>query len=527
MTIPPWSVPAAFGVLVTALVAWNLAVGARATTLASAGSAFRALTGLGAFLLVPALLVGVLAPTPPGARVLTPLAWLWPLVTLGIASQAAWALARRTSSALHAIPVVVLDVLVAWIAVARWLEALGAALPPWMLAPGVAVSSLGAAALGDGTYLWSAWLLLPILVPAAPARSTLGTAWRALLATGLAVLLALVGAELPRALGSLRAVRATGNGMMTERSRDDLAVGLHLLGDVTAAPAPGVARHDAALADSLGVNAVYVTIAPEGATASALDSVARVLEGRRDSVSLVVSLSFARGESGSHGVSDERWLAGRIALVERVVRRLRPDVLLPAGDQAPDGDAGRLEAYYERVARAARRIDRDVTIALATNAATPLDSVLCDWVGQGESAVDAIALSAPPGQVGPARFAAAQGALARWISLARTPPAVWLVTLPSAPAVDGEVAQQHLVRQALQWASAHAWVRGVIAGDASDTWWSGGLRAASGRSRLALAEVGTALRTLRDSPALPAMPIDTASADTARGAAIPPSPARP
>ena len=527
MTIPPWGVLAALGAIVAALLAWNLVIGARATALASAGAAFRALTGLGAFLLLPALLIGVLAPTAPGARVLTPLAWLWPLVAIGFVVQAAWSVARRKSSALHAMPVVLFDVLVAWTALARWLESLGAGLPPWLLAPGVAVSSLGAAVLGDRAYLWSAWLLLPMLVPAAPARWRISAAWRALLAMCLALVLVLVGAELPRAFGGLRAVRATGNGQMTERSRDDLAVGLHLLGDVTAAPSPGVARHDAALADSIGVSAVFITIAPEGATPAALDSVARVIEGRRDSVTLVVSLAFARGEVGARGANDERWLAARVALVERVVKRLRPDVLLPAGDLSPAGDAARWKAYYERVARAARRIDRDVTIALATEGTSALDSALCDWVGQGDTPVDGIALAAPPGDGGPARFVAAQGALARWISLARTPPAVWLVSLPSAPAVDGEVAQQHLVRQALQWASARPWVRGVITGDASDTWWSGGLRAASGRSRLALAEVGTALHALRDSPVPPVISPDSASTDTTRSTAIPSSPPRP
>ncbi|MHB1311617.1 MAG: hypothetical protein ACYC3L_06330 [Gemmatimonadaceae bacterium] len=527
MTIPPWSVPAALGALAAVLLAWNLAIGVRATSLGSAGTAFRALTGLGAFLLLPALLIGVLAPTEPGARVLTPLTWFWPLVTLGVVVQAAWAFARRRSSSLHAIPVVLFDVLVAWIAIARWLEALGAGLPAWLLAPGVAVSALGASALGEGAYLWSAWLLLPSLVPAAPARSTLSAAWRAAVAAGFSVLLVLVGAGVPRAFAGLQAARAIGEGLMTERARGDLAVGLHLLGDVTAPPAPAAARHDAALADSLGASAVHVTITPEGGTAAVLDSVARVLEGRRDSVTLVVSLALADDEAATLGANDAHWLPGRIALVERVVKRLHPDVLLPAGDHAPYGSAARWEDYYERVARAARRIDRDVTIALATSAATPLDSTLCDWVGQGDTPVDAIALAVPPGRDGPARLRAAQAALGRWLSMAHTPPVVWVVALPSAPAVDGEVAQQHVLRQALQWASAHAWVRGVIAGDASDTWWSGGLRAASGRSRPALAEVGNALRSLRDSPALPVTPSDTASADSTRHAALPPSPARP
>jgi hypothetical protein len=248
-----------------------------------------------------------------------------------------------------------------------------------------------------------------------------------------------------------------------------------------------------------------------------------VLEEGRDSVLLVVSIPFAGDGPAPGTAAEERWLATRTAMAENVVRRLHPDVLLPAGEQALSGHGPAWwKAYYLRLASAARRLDRNVTIALATAAATSLDSALCDWVGQGESPVDAIALAIPPGDGNARRFGRSSASLARWISLARTPPSVWLVRLPSAPAVDGEVAQQHLVRQALQWGSAHPWVRGVIAGDASDGWSSTGLRAASGRSRRALAEIASALHSLRESAAQSVMPADSSS-----GTPVPFSPTRP
>jgi hypothetical protein len=88
----------------------------------------------------------------------------------------------------------------------------------------------------------------------------------------------------------------------------------------------------------------------------------------------------------------------------------------------------------------------------------------------------------------------------RWVSLARVSPSVWLVGVPTAPAISGEMAQQRLVRRALLWGASRAWVRGVIAGDASDVLASTGLRTATGRARGALAEVGAALRALREAP---------------------------
>jgi hypothetical protein len=103
----------------------------------------------------------------------------------------------------------------------------------------------------------------------------------------------------------------------------------------------------------------------------------------------------------------------------------------------------------------------------------------------------------------PSRFVRALNALARWASLARVVPDVWILGVPTAPVVTGEVVQQRLVRHALQWGVAHPWVRGVIAGDAGDVTAPTGLRTATGRARRALAEVGGALRAQRDIPAAP------------------------
>jgi hypothetical protein len=174
VTLPEWSLAAALGAGAFTLIAWNFAHGARLASLRSVGRPFRVLSGLGAFLFLPAMVIALLAPTAPGARVLGPLVWLWPLVTVGIAVQAAWALRHGSSNPLTGAPIAAFDALVAWVAVTRWVDGMGGAPPEWAHAPGMAVSTLAAAVFGTVVFPWGAALLMPLLVPAAPARHPRG-----------------------------------------------------------------------------------------------------------------------------------------------------------------------------------------------------------------------------------------------------------------------------------------------------------------------------------------------------------------
>ncbi len=526
VTVPDWVIPATLALFGVAVVGWNFALGARITALPQAGRAFRALSGMGAFLLLPALVIGVLAPTTSGARVLQSLAWLWPLVAAGVATQAWWALVTGRGRVFVVLPIAVFDSVVACIAATRWLEGLGVAVPAWLLAPGLAVSSMGARALGDGAFLWSAAVLIPSLAPAARARWRLSAAWRAIMATACTIVVVLISIGLPDAYRAILAPRRAGADLMPERARSDFSVGLRLYGTLSGAPSWTTARHDAALADSMGVTAVHIEIGSDGASASALDSVARSLEARRDSTVLIVTFDLAPGYLQPFR-PDEAWMRTRLGIVERIVQRLHPDVLVPAEGLPRTADLASVtwwQRYYERVARSARRIDRDVSVALATDAASAADSALCDWVMRGDSPVDAMALSVRAHDGQPARFERAVAAMDRWVSLARVSPSVWLVGVPTAPAISGELAQQRLVHRALLWGASRAWVRGVIAGDASDVLASTGLRTATGRSRGALAEVGAALRALREAPDPVPVAVDSVRTTPSTATPTPPPP---
>jgi hypothetical protein len=503
--LPAWSVLAALAALTACVIGWNLGHGARLAVLPSAPRAFRMLSGLSVFLLLPALAIGVLAPTASGARVLGALAWLWPLVALGIAVQALWALVSRRAGIATALLISLFDLLVGWIAVMHWLASRGTMLPDWMLIPGLSVSSLAATALGDRAFPWGAALLVPVLAPGAPARTRLGAVARAVAGTVCATGLIGVAGGAAVAASTLNAFAALGSATPLAGERSDFAIGVRVFGHVSGTPSGVTARRDMTLADSLGVTAVHVEFTPDGATVAALDSVSRSLDPRRDSITIIVTLDIDDGAR-----LDDAVVAARIGALERITRHVNPDVLVPA-DHIVGGDATRWKAYYLRATSAVRRLDRNVTVALGTDAGTGADSALVDWVFNGQTAVDAVGLAVRNHADQPARALGALAAISRWAARAARTPTVWLLGAPTAPAVTGEAAQAQMVRYILAWSEMRPWVRGVIAGDASDEVAATGLRTANGRSRQAVVELGAALRASHDIPA----PIPTAPAATA------------
>lgn len=494
-----------------AAVGWNLLHGTRLARLPSGSRAYRALAALCAFLVLPSLVIGLLAPTAPGARVLQPLAWLWPLVALAVVAQAVWTLASRRGAWGFVAPVVLLDATVAWIAIARWLESEGAALPAWLLAPGFAVATLAANSIGSAAITWSTALLVPVLAPAAPPRSPGRRVARWLVALGAAAGTAAIGMALPSAYETIAEAQAP-DATPLPVARTDLALGVRLFGTLVRTPSAPAVRTDLAVADSLSVTAVHVELSPDGATPAVLDSIARALEPRRDSLALVVTLDLPEGTDAAPAPGES--LRARLSLITRITTRLRPDVLV-AAERISGDDMGAWQNYYTRSAAAARAVDRGITVALGTTARTAADSTMIDWVLHGGPAVDAVALAVPQAVHAPQQFDAALAALARWASSPTMDAGVWILGVPVAPGLLGERAQQRALHRTLAWSAAHAFVRGVIAGDASDEMAATGLSTANGRPRLAVRELSAALRAQRDAPAAaPTAP--PAAPDTAR-----------
>lgn len=514
--------PTAFGAGALALVVWNLVIGARTSALPAAGGPARVLSALAAFLVLPALAIALLAPTAAGTRIFGPLAWMWPAVTLLFTAQALWATWRSRASVLVTAPLLCFDIVVAWIATARWLDSVMSGLPTWVLLPGAAVSVFAESALGIVGFLWGAAVLMPALVPLTPARRKLTRIGRGLLAAGCTALLIGVTVGAPRAHDLLRVDETAETTVIEPGARGALAIGISLFGPLSGPPAGTAVRQDLALADSLGVTAVLVTLQSAGTGAGTLDSLARTLELRRDSVVLVVALEFRAAREPQALELD----SARAAMVERVVRRLRPHVLVPwLAHSSPTMQSLRSwQSFLERVAEAAGRGDRRTLVAAPSRARTSADSALVDWVLQGTSRVRAIALRAEEAVADPARYLRALAALARWASLVSPVPEVWVAEIPTAPAVTGARVQQALVRRTLRWASTNAWVRGIVAGAASDITAPTALRTADLRARPALQEVALALRAQRDAASVTAPPV---ADSTGAAGIVPPPPLSP
>ena len=144
--------PAAACVLGLLLVlVWNVALGGRIAQRSTAPASFRLLTGLCGFLVAPALLVGVGGEGALTARALVGLAWLWPLVQLLFAVQAAYAYQRRLASRFIVLPIAAFNTVVAFAGVCRYAVSLGFDMGALSLTPGMAVAQLVAQIAGTST----------------------------------------------------------------------------------------------------------------------------------------------------------------------------------------------------------------------------------------------------------------------------------------------------------------------------------------------------------------------------------------
>jgi hypothetical protein len=235
-----------------------------------------------------------------------------------------------------------------------------------------------------------------------------------------------------------------------------------------------------------------------------LDSIAHTLdELRRDSTLLVVSLGYGGDARERYRASPDAYLRERANQVDRIARRLRPDILLPAIDPYGAGaDAlGRVppswwERYLTEVARRTRDVSRRIRIGVAASSFTPQDSTLYAWAGSGESPVDVVGFSLFPSFDGGLSLDARLRAADRWIRTTRKEQ--WIFATGGYPLAHGEESQQRAIQGVLAWATAHATVRGIIIDGAGDYDRITGLRAPGGRLRPALATLQRAIEALAE-----------------------------
>jgi hypothetical protein len=505
---------AAFLAALVLLLAWDVATAGRLAERRTAPTAFLLLGGLSGFLVAPALILSVASESALTGRALEGLGWLWPTILVLFSVQAAYALRLRSTSAWVAAPILALNLVLAFIAVVRYAGSLGYDVPVWALTPGLALANLLAFVLGPAGFASPAAVMAPVLAPGQPAHRAIGTWARGCLALLAASVVVIVSITSFPAHAALAAYSQIGTERATEvvapRRSANLLTGLRILPELTRVPAASAWRDDIELADSLGVDALLVRVKPEGCTPAVLDSLDRALEPlRRDSTLLIVTLAYGRDASRASRASESAFVGRRADDVDRLVRRLRPDYIVPAETPYEAGiaalgtqDLAWWQRFLSVTARAAHRARPATRVVLTSAAEGMADSALYEWAVSNGSPIDAVAFEIMPAIGGARHVSATLAAADRWMRRSGDAREHWLIAA-GAPALEGEDAQQRLARHVLLWAATRPQVRGVVLGDAADYDRVTGFRSTSGRFRRVTADVAATIRTLAEPSAPP------------------------
>lgn len=483
------------------ILLWDVLLAGQIANARRQSRLFLALTSICGLFVVPAAFVVLAAGTMPTGRVIFLVAWIWPALLLCFVAQSGYALFRRHVTSLFAVPIFVYNCVVLVAAVARyasrWIDQLPAALA------GASVAQAGAMGLLFGREaLASPWLiLLPLLSPAYPATGRISKSVRGLLAIGAASVVVLMLADYPRSVYAAESFSTFGSERLQERPRGDFRVGLRIFPALSGAPAPLSIARDLTLADTIGARAVSVVVEPQGARALALDSLANTLENiRRDSVLLVVTLGYDRGDDALYRQSPSNYMRRRLALLDRIMRRVRPDVLIPALDpydagiralgQVPDAW---WRDHFERAARDAHAVRPRTRVGLAVSSFSEADSAFYVW-GDSTRGIDVLGFSLAPSFTGGTSLAARTRVAERWMRRSRKEQWIW--SARAYPRTFGEGNQARAIWGVLAWATRQPRVRTVIVDGAGDYESLVGLRDPGGRMRPVVAAVARARRAL-------------------------------
>jgi len=490
--------------LSAAVLLWDVLLAGQIANARRQTRLFLALTSICGLFIVPGALIAIAAGTTMTGRVVHFVAWLWPVVLLFYVLQSGYALLRGLVTPLFALPIFAFNCTLLAAACARFATEWVPSLPSPLV--GAAIAQTGALGLVFGrTALWSPWILaLPLLSPAYPARWGVSRSMRAVLALSAAASVAVFAMEFPRAVYAAESFAPLGGERLQERPRGDFLLGLHILPTLDAPPPPLPLERDLTLADSLDASIVSVTIAPDGVRPLALDSLANAVEDlRRDSVQLVVTLGYGDGDRAQYRQSPSRYLERRLAMLDQVVRRLRPDVLVPALDPEDAGRAalGRVAPawwrdYFTRAADQAHRLRPRTRVALNASTFTDADSALYAW-GARQPGIDLLGFSLAPSFGGGASLDARLRLAERWMR--RTTKEQWVFSARGYPRTFGEGNQERALWGVVAWATTQAKVRAVIIDGAGDYDTLDGLRAPGGRLRPAATTVARAVQALAES----------------------------
>ncbi len=502
--------PALYVAAAAIMIMWDIVVAGRVSQLRRVPRVFAAITAFGGLLIVPALLIAFASTSILYGRAIQPLAWVWPVTTVLFALQATYALSRRLVTPLFGVPIFVYDVIIAVVVVTRFVASKGFEVPDL----GFALSAAQAKSLGfffGAPALWgSAYLQVPLMSPSLPARWRFSRIIRAGVAFGAAAVAGLILIQIPAGFKTNRSYARYENEQLQEHPEGDFAIGLKILPDLRGPPPPLSLERDVSLADSLDVDAVSIVIKPEGAGLAALDSIARTVEDRRaDSTLIIISLGYPEDAARQFRESPSDYTRKRIADIDRISRRLRPDILIPAID--PYGEGARALGlqppeywtdYITRAAKIAHFVNRRIRVGVSASSYGSRDSTLYFWAARRGSPVDVMGFSMMPGFEGAIPLDNNMRIATRWMrAFPDRPKPHWVFAAGGYPVAHGEASQALALWGVLAWATTQVPIKGLVVTEAGDYDVLRGLRTASGKYRSAVGVVQRASKGLREASA--------------------------
>jgi hypothetical protein len=250
-----------------------------------------------------------------------------------------------------------------------------------------------------------------------------------------------------------------------------------------------------------------MVINPEGATLASLDSIARTVDDRRaDSAVIIISLGYPEDAMQQFRKSPEEYTRKRVADIDRISRRLRPDILVPAVDPYSEG-ARAIGAqppeywidYITRAARIAHYVNRRIRIGVSASSYGSRDSTLYFWAARRGSPVDVVGFSMMPGFNGAETIGTNMRIATRWMHAfpTRAKPH-WVFSAGGYPIAHGEESQALALWGVLAWATSQSPIKGLVVTEAGDYDVLRGLRTAGGKYRSAVGAVMRAERGLKE-----------------------------
>ena len=281
--------------LCAAMIAWDVLLAGRIAQLRRTPRAFQAITGIAGLLLVPALVVAYTAQSLLYGRAILLVAWLWPFTALLFVLQTVYALGRRMVTPLLGFPLLVYNVVIATVAVTKFVITRGQSPAEFALALNAAQASMLGTFFGTPALWNPIYLQVPIFAPSLPARWGFTRFARVALAGAAIAMTALVIVELPGAYEGIKSYAPHSRDQLQEHPEGDFTIGLKIFPDLRSGPPPLAIEYDLALADTLNVGAISLVVDPEAARGVALDSLARSIEeARADSTIIIVALGYPK-----------------------------------------------------------------------------------------------------------------------------------------------------------------------------------------------------------------------------------------